>query len=125
VYRLYEAAYGRRPSYAEFTRERSRLSLFCAGRKQAIARRRVCAAHGIHAKYSPNSSHSEFVDALIKSVRDKSGVDLSNQRAALIADYDANNNRGRVLRLVTDDTAFAAAEYNRAFVLMEYFGYKA
>jgi len=124
VYRLYEAAYGRRPSYAEFTRERSRLTASSApdASKQSLAEEFVQRTEFTQ-KYSPNSSHSEFVDALIKSVRDKSGVDLSNQRAALIADYDANNNRGRVLRLVTDDTAFAAAEYNRAFVLMEYFGY--
>ncbi len=124
VYRLYEAAYGRRPSYAEFTRERSRLTASSApdASKQSLAEEFVQRTEFTQ-KYSPNSSHSEFVDALIKSVRDKSGVDLSNQRTALIADYDANNNRGRVLRLVTDDTAFAAAEYNRAFVLMEYFGY--
>jgi len=124
VYRLYEAAYGRRPSYAEFTRDRSRLTASSAldASKQALAEEFVQRTEFTQ-KYSLNLSHSEFVDALIKSVRDKSGVDLSNQRAALIADYDANNNRGRVLRLVTDDAAFAAAEYNRAFVLMEYFGY--
>ena len=124
VYRLYDAAYGRRPSYAEFTRDRSRLTASSAldANKQSLAEEFVQRTEFTQ-KYSPNSSHSEFVDALIKSVRDKSGVDLSNGRAALIADYDANNNRGRVLRSVTDDAAFAAAEYNRAFVLMEYFGY--
>lgn len=124
VYRLYEAAYGRRPSYAEFTRDRSRLTTSSAldANKQSLAEEFVQRTEFTQ-KYSPNLSHSEFVDALIKSVKDKSGVDLSHQRAALIADYDANNNRGRVLRSVTDDAAFAAAEYNRAFVLMEYFGY--
>ncbi|MGI8656427.1 MAG: SBBP repeat-containing protein [Pyrinomonadaceae bacterium] len=124
VYRLYKAAYGRRPSYVEFTRDRSRLiaSSELNANKQSLTEE-FAQRTEFTQKYSPNLSHSEFVDALIKSVKDTSGVDLSSQRAALTADYDANNNRGRVLRLVTDDAAFAAAEYNRAFVLMEYFGY--
>jgi hypothetical protein len=57
------------------------------------------------------------------TVKQTANVDLSAQRTALINDYAANNSRARIIRAVVDATAFQTAEYNRAFVLMQYFGY--
>ncbi len=124
VYRFYEAAYGRRPSYAEFTRDRNRLvaSSDLEANKQAFAGEFV-QRPAFAQKYPQSLSHSEFVDALIKTVKDVSGVDLASQRATLVADYDANNSRARVVRLVVDNASFAQGEYSKAFVLAEYFGY--
>jgi hypothetical protein len=56
-------------------------------------------------------------------VKQNSNVDLSSQRAALVGDYAANNSRSRIVRLVAEMQAFQTAEYNNAFVLMQYFGY--
>jgi len=56
-------------------------------------------------------------------VQQGSAVDLSSQRSALIDDYNQNHSRARILRLIVDNTKFRESEYNRAFVLMQYFGY--
>ncbi|MFN2454775.1 MAG: SBBP repeat-containing protein [Pyrinomonadaceae bacterium] len=124
IYRFYIAAYQRRPNYAEFTRDRNRLlaSSDLEASRQAFAEEFV-QRPAFALKYPQSLSRSEFVDALIKNVRNASGLDLSNSRASFIADYDANNSRARVVRLVVDNAAFAQGEFNRAFVLAEYFGY--
>jgi hypothetical protein len=41
----------------------------------------------------------------------------------LLADYTAYGNRGRILQLVADNPTLKLGEYNRAFVVMQYFGY--
>jgi hypothetical protein len=66
----------------------------------------------------------QFVTALLKKVKDTSGVDLQAQATALMALYDGTDNgRAKVLRQVADNQSFVDAEYRRSFVLMEYFGY--
>ena len=66
---------------------------------------------------------AEFVDALNANA----GGSLSqDERDALVAELTANNNgggRASVLRKVADDADLKAAHFNRAFVLMQYFGY--
>ena len=79
---------------------------------------------------------AQFVDALLATLQSDLSVNLSGQRTALIAQYDnaggGNNGRGAVLfRLAQDDVInnpvnnreFIDAEYNRAFVITQYFGY--
>jgi hypothetical protein len=55
-------------------------------------------------------------------VKTNSGVDLTAQTPTLKNDY-ATGGRALVLRHVADNTTFQAAEYNKAFVLTQYFGY--
>src|SRR5258707_11524145 len=71
---------------------------------------------------------AQFADALIANT----GVAFTaTQRTAIISKFGsessstANNDRARVsaLRLVAENSTFAAAEFNRTFVTMEYFGY--
>ena len=50
------------------------------------------------------------------------GIDLSSLRATMLSDYDSGG-RSLVVRDAVQANAFAQAEYNKAFVLMEYFGY--
>jgi hypothetical protein len=57
------------------------------------------------------------------TVRQTTGVDLTAERGALLNEYQTNGGRARVVRLVADNAAVQTAEYNRAFVLMQYFGY--
>lgn len=56
-----------------------------------------------------------------------SQVDLSSERATLMAAYnsggDLNHSRSAVLQAVTENSEFKSAVYNSSFVLMEYFGY--
>jgi hypothetical protein len=78
-------------------------------------------------KYQSNSSAESFVDALLASVQQSSGVDLTGERDSLLSSYNSGANqvesRSLVLRDVADSSALMQAEYNSAFVLTEYFGY--
>ena len=78
-------------------------------------------------KYPATQAGGQFVDALIANVLQASGVNLSASRDSLLAEYNGQPNqnaaRARVVRLVSDASAFQTAEYNKAFVLMQYFGY--
>ena len=126
--RFYEASLCRRPTFAEFTADRSTVKAGpnLEANKQAFAQEFVERAEFIQ-KYPAIMIPSGFVDALLATVRNCSGLDLTSQRAVLIAEYNASTDqavsRALVLRLVADDPAFIAVEFNQAFVLAEYFGY--
>jgi hypothetical protein len=77
-----------------------------------------------------------FVNALPLSMTPTEFVDQLNQRAGnsldtterqnLIVELSANNttaSRASVLRKVAEDPTLQESEKNRAFVLMQYFGY--
>jgi uncharacterized repeat protein (TIGR01451 family) len=73
--------------------------------------------------YPASMTPQQFVDALNANT----GNSLrAEERAALVSQLSANDTtqgRADVLRQVIDNAAFQAHEFNRAFVLMEYFGY--
>jgi uncharacterized repeat protein (TIGR01451 family) len=64
---------------------------------------------------------AQFVDKL----NTNAGNPLSqSERDQLVNDLSTSaKTRGQVLRAVTEDPDFVSSEYNRAFVLMQYFGY--
>ncbi len=124
VYRFYKSSLGRQPSYAEFVPDRA---LVVAGDNleanklsfaSAWVRRPEFLQH-----YPSGLSGPQFVDALLQTVQQNSGVDLSSERSALVADWFARFSRARIVRLLADNPAFGQAEYNPSFVLMQYFGY--
>ena len=69
---------------------------------------------------------AQFVDTLNDNAKDNSGVkplsavERDNLVSALM---NGTMTRGQVLRAVAEDPDLAASEQNRAFVLMQYFGY--
>jgi len=72
----------------------------------------------------PNAmTPAQFVDAL----NTNTGNSLTTpERDALVVQLTANNTtqgRANVLRAITENAAFKAHEFNRAFVLIQYFGY--
>ncbi len=71
--------------------------------------------------YSTGQTPAQFVDAL----NTNAGLVLTpaevSDLAARLA--DGRETRASVLRIVAEDADFRAAEFNRAFVLMQYFGY--
>ncbi|HEX7998761.1 MAG TPA: NF038122 family metalloprotease [Pyrinomonadaceae bacterium] len=123
VYRFYKASYGTRPTFSQFNADRVQVyeGPNLDARQQAFASSWVQRPEFL-AKYPATLSGTAFVDALLQNVLLNSGVDLSTQRANLINDFNVGG-RARVVRSVTDNATFAQAEYNRAFVLMQYFGY--
>jgi hypothetical protein len=124
VYGMYKASYGQRPTYAQFMPDRSRVvgGATLEEGKRAFAEGWVQRPEFL-AKYPANLSGAQFVDALLATVQQGSGVDLSSQRDSLVQDYATNGSRARIVRLVAENTTFKSAEYNKAFVLMQYFGY--
>lgn len=124
VYRLYKSSLGRRPTFAEFMPDRSRLTggAQLETSQQAFADEWVQRAEFVQ-KYPPSLSGAQFIDALLQTASQSSGVDVSGQRAALISDYEAYGSRARIVRMVAGNAALQQAQYNEAFVLMQYFGY--
>ena len=125
IYRLYRSALGRRPTFVEFSEGRGQV---VAGddlqaNKQAFTRTFI--ERGEFKKKYPAAMNAEqFVDAILATVARDSQVDLSGQRAQLVSLYESNDaGRTRIIRQVADDEAFARAEFNQSFVLMQYFGY--
>jgi uncharacterized repeat protein (TIGR01451 family) len=88
------------------------------------------------ARYASGVSAPDFVDALLAGINTDSGVNLGSQRQALIDLFgqagSGNAGRAAVIYRLADDNvqtnpinnrAFIDAEYNRAFVATQYFGY--
>ncbi len=151
VYRLYRAAFGNNqafpnpnpdplhpgeekkvPAYLQFMRDRARV----AGGSQLHQSQFDLANSFVQrpeflARYPANLDGPTFVDALLATIKNDIGPDLTSQRPALIAVFNAGGRGAVMLQLADDDAqanpvnnrAFIDAEYNRAFVFTQYAGY--
>jgi len=125
---LYKGALGRRAAFSEYSADRLEVvgGANLETEKQAFAARFVQRAEFV-AKYQEATSAAAFVDALIQNVQQASAIDLSGQRANLIARFGEgvtlDQSRCLALRELIESSAFRNAEYNSAFVLSEYFAY--
>jgi len=125
VYRIYRAGLGLMPSYAQFQPDRA-LVLGGANLDQSktdfavnFVRRDVFLQ-----SHAAAQTADQFVDQILAGVLQTSGVDLSGMRQSLVGLYDNTDaGRGHILRQIADNPLFIDAEYNRSFVLNEYFGY--
>jgi hypothetical protein len=128
VYRLYKGGLGRQPNYGEFSPDRRQVpgGVGLEANKQAFALTFIQRPEFAQ-KYAANTTANSFVDALIATIQQGSGIDISSQRAALISKYntgsDINQSRALALRDAIDNASFSNSVYNSAFVLMQYFGY--
>jgi hypothetical protein len=128
VYRSFKGALGRKPNYAEFTADRPQI---VEGPNLEQTKQIYMLAFvqrpEFTAKYAGQNTAEAFVDALIATVQASSGVNLGSMRQALIDKYNTGGNMNQSRALATRDaidaTAFQNAEFNAAFVLMQYFGY--
>jgi hypothetical protein len=141
VYRLYKAAYGnvagtpvpvRFQQFFPDTQEIGRGVVVGLGNweqqleanKQAFLLRFVQRPEFL-ARYPRTLSPTQFVDALNVNANAGSVLDAT-ERQNLINELAANNTdagRAGVLRKVAEDANLVQQEFNRAFVLMQYFGY--
>ena len=128
VYRLYKGSLGRQLHYNEFATDRGQVigGPNLEASKTAFATAFVQRAEFAE-KYQTNTSADSFVDALLQTMNDASGVDLSSERAALLNRYNSGGtlteSRALVVRALVDQAAFRTAVHNESFVVMEYFGY--
>jgi hypothetical protein len=152
AYRLYRAAYGNHqpspnpdanpnfpgenlklPSYAVFARDRAQVvgGTSLAQSQLDLANAFVQRPEFV-AKYPASlSTAAQFVDAVLATIQNDLAVDLSSERSALITLFN-HGGRGEVMYRLVDDNLqtnpvnnrlLIDAEYNRAFVATQYFGY--
>lgn len=125
IYRLYKAAFGRRPTFDEFSTDRTQVvgGTDLETDKQLFAGDFARRPEFVQI-FPRNQSADQFVNTLLIISKQATGVDLSAERVALAGLYDGTDaGRARIVRRVADDQSLFKAEYNRAFVLMQYFGY--
>src|SRR2546423_13102066 len=120
VYRLYKGSLGRRPNFAEFSADRSRVigGNTLEESKVALVRDFVQRAD-FKAQYPENLSNEQFVQ---KSF-DTAGIMDEQERADYITALNNGASRIYVLSHAIEDASFKQREYNPTFVLMEYFSY--
>ena len=128
VYRLYKAAYGEqtnyRPNYGQFTPDRARVvgGADLAASKLAFTVNFAQRPEFL-ARYPNSMTSAQFVDAILQTVQAGAGVTFTqSERDAFLNDVN-NGGRGAMLRNLADSAAYKTAVFNRAFVLMQYFGY--
>jgi hypothetical protein len=121
VYRMYKAAYGQRPTYAQFMPDRSQLvdGPQLPATTLEFANRFVQRSQ-FKSVYPDGMTPAEFVNTLYDSA-----LLLNNdaQRQQAIADMGNGKTRAQVLLDLIDIAEFKNREYNPSFVLMQYFGY--
>jgi glucose/arabinose dehydrogenase len=128
VYRLYKAAFGEqtlyRPSYEDFSADRARVidGADLEQGKLDLANLFV-QRNEFTTRYDPGLTSSAFVDAVLQTVQQGAGVTFNaSERENFINDVNLGG-RGLMLRNLADNAALTEAVFNRAFVLMQYFGY--
>ncbi|HEY0080035.1 MAG TPA: DUF4394 domain-containing protein [Pyrinomonadaceae bacterium] len=133
VYRLYQAAFntGERLSLQSFLRDTQEISrgvvvLVGDWRQQLEANKQAFANEFVNRPaflqtYPPSMSNADFINLL----NTNTGGSLSGaERDDLVARLDAGQiTRAEALRRVAEDEDFRRRETNKAFVLMQYFGY--
>ena len=143
VYRMYKTAYGNLPGgapvpvrLAEFLPDTRQIGqgvvvgvgnwqALLESNKQAFALDFVTRSRFTDA-FAASLTPTQFVNALFANAGvTPSGSELNAAVAEFGAATTSNDNsaRARVLRLVADHAQLKSLEFNRAFVLMQYFGY--
>jgi glucose/arabinose dehydrogenase len=128
VYRFYRSTLARRPSYFEFMGDRTGLQAGgnLTADKQAYAGSFVQRSEFI-SHYPLNLTATQFIDALLASVTNSTGVNLSTHNAELLTEYNSGgsqvDSRARVVIKLIDYPEYRQAEFNAGFVLAQYFGY--
>ena len=138
VYRFYKASFGRQPTFAEFTSDRTKVigGSNIEAKKQAFADEWVSRA-AFTEGYPTTMSNTEVVRKLFDSAGLTASI-YDSQRQQEIAAMSAGRSRALVLRDVIEIPDFKnipdpnspryselkqISQYNPAFVLMQYFGY--
>lgn len=124
IYRHYRVALGRRPTYDEFLRDLPLLNAQTGA--ELNARQDEYNLAWMHrAEFTPTANtfpSEQYVNRLLQNI----GVTLTGTvtRETLIADlHNERRTRAEILRAIVEHPDVERAEYNGAFVTMQYFGY--
>jgi hypothetical protein len=122
VYRFYSVAFGQKPDYAAFAPDLGRVSGFLDATRLEAAKTQFASDFTARAAFINQYgtlSNAQYVDALARTA----GVNLSNRQALVDSLSTGTLTRGAALRQIAESGEVYAKYYNRAFVVMEYFGY--
>lgn len=126
LYGLYSTALGRLPRFAELESDRAVIT----NQKGELEAVRMALAHAFveraefKRKFPATMKSAEFVDSLVITLAQTSGVDFSSDRSLLIGLLDdAANGRAMVLTRLASDQRVVDANYNQALVLFQYSTY--
>jgi len=126
LYALYSTGLGRQPRYAELEIDRA---LILNQKSELEAVRMALASAFVDRaefkrKFPATMRPAEFVDSLLATTVQTTGVDLASERGLLIGLLDdAANGRALVLARLAVDPRVVDANYNHALVLFQYFTY--
>jgi Calx-beta domain/Beta-propeller repeat/Domain of unknown function (DUF4214) len=128
VFRLYRGTLGRDPTFSEFSADRSKLIGGPDLQANKVALVSAFISRLEFANKYPDGS--DFIAAMAETARTSSGAPLPNLTSDLRQSYDncvlinlPILCKELTVRQLVDYPEFIQATYNRAFVLMEYFGY--
>ena len=114
MYGLYSLALGRQPRFAEFESDRGTGITLAASLTERPEFKR---------RFPVTMKSVEFVDSVIASLVQSTGVDFSSERTSLLNLSEGSNGRAAVLAYVAGDRRAVDANYNQALVLYQYFTY--
>ena len=124
LYGLYSTALGRLPRFMELETDRAVLTSQ-KGEREAV---RLALANAFveraefKRKFPVTMKPAEFVDSIVATLAQTTGVDLGSDRSLLISLLDdATNGRAMVLTRIASDQRVVDANYNSALVLFQYF----
>lgn len=124
LYGLYSAALARSPRFAEFESDRAAIVSHkgeLEAVRMALARALVERPEFKH-RYPASMKPAEFVDTILSSIAQTTGIDFGSERSLLINLMDDGlNGRAAVLTRLAADQRVADAHYNQALVLFQYF----
>jgi hypothetical protein len=130
AYRLYEASFARQPRYAEFIEGSHEIGLNVIvgndGWQQQLAanRRRFADEWVMRPDFRSAFDAASNLNYVNKLFQNAQVTPTTAERDALVAALDSGaKTRAQVLLEIADNATFKRQELNRAFVLMEYFGY--
>jgi hypothetical protein len=126
LYGLYSTGLARQPRIAELETDRA---VILAQKSELEATRMALANAFVERaefkrKYPVTMKAAEFVDSLLATIVQSTGVDLGSERGLLIGLLDDGaNGRAVVLTRLASDQRVVDANYNHALVLFQYFTY--
>ena len=122
---LYTAGLGRRPRFNEFENDRTVLLKGNAleGDQLTLAAAFV-QRPDFESRYPVTMRAGEFVDSLVLSIVQNTGLDISTDKESLMGLFDGTNQgRAAILESVASNRRFAEAQFNQTLVLSGYFIY--
>ena len=124
LYGLYSAAFARSPRFAEFESDRAAV----VNQKLEVEALRMALANAFverpefKRRFPATMKAAEFVDTLLISIAQSTGIDFGSERNLLIGLLDdGGNGRAAVLTRLAADQRVVDAHYNQALVLFQYF----